>query len=109
MGRQIHFDLARDVLDKQLRDANEIPFGKVDGIVLRTQRGKPPRIDHLEVGGITAVHRLPKLLRRCIEPFARKWGAAGGKPMVIPWKNVMDVGIDIDVDIDASATQALFW
>jgi hypothetical protein len=109
MGRQIHFDLARDLLDKQLSDTNNLPFGKVDGVLLHLRPGRPPIVSALEVGGAVAIHRLPRFLRAVLEPIARKFGSAHGKPMIIPMSDVIDIGIDVDVDIDASETQALHW
>src|SRR4051812_3186827 len=109
MARQIHFDLVRDVLDKQLHDVNGCPFGKVDGILLEFASDAPPRIACIETGGVTAVHRLPHWLRRMVEPFVRKYGAQHGAPMIVPWENVVEIDLGVVVDFDASETQALHW
>lgn len=109
MGRQIHFNLARDLLDRQLKDVHGCPFGKVDGVVLELPRGKPPRVAQIEVGGVTAVKRLPGLLRKLTEPLVRRWSAKHGAPMLIEWAKIGHIGKDIDVDIDATDTQALYW
>ncbi len=78
--------LIRDVLDNQLRDREECPMGKVDGIVLVLREGKPPRLAYLEVGTSTLAHRLSTRLGKFAERMGRKWGVRGGEPYRIPWK-----------------------
>ena len=40
--------LVRDVLDKQIYDANNLRVGKVDGVVLLPRQNRPPRVLAIE-------------------------------------------------------------
>ena len=94
--------LARDVLDNQLLDRRKRKMGRVDGVVLELVPGKPPRVAHLEVGGVTLAHRVHHRLGR--------WFAGRGrKPYRIPWGRVRDVGINVLVEVDAEQTPAYTW
>ena len=94
-------DLVRDVLDKQLLDAEDRPFGKVDGIVLELRDGEPPRVKALEVGAATRLARLPAPFARWARPLIRRAHATR-----IPRDSVITVAKDIKVDIDATKTSA---
>ena len=101
--------LIRDVLDNQLRDREECPMGKVDGIVLVLRQGKPPRLAFIEVGMSTLAHRLSTRLGKFAERMGRRWGVRGGEPFRIPWAKVRGVGIDVEVDLDANETPVMEW
>lgn len=94
-------DLVRDVLDKQLLDAQDRPFGKVDGIVLELRDGEPPRVKALEVGVATRLARLPDPFARWALPLIRCAHATR-----ISRDSVIAVAKDIKVDIDATKTSA---
>jgi hypothetical protein len=94
-------DLVRDVLDKQLLDAEDRPFGKVDGIVLELRDGEPPRVKALEVGAAVRLARLPRRIARWSRPLIRRAHATR-----IPTESVVSLPKDIKVDIDATKTSA---
>ncbi|MFN6571159.1 hypothetical protein [Dendronalium sp. ChiSLP03b] len=102
-------DVIRDVLDNQLVDRNQRKMGKVDGIVIEYEDGKPPRLAYIEVGLVTLARRLHPRLSAWLAAVESKWGAKHSEPFRIPWSKVQDVGIDVQVDVDAEATPALAW
>ena len=94
-------DLVRDVLDKQLLDAEDRPFGKVDGIALELRDGEPPRVRALEVGAAVRMARLPRRIAGWLRPMTRCARATR-----IPIESVVSLTKDIKVDIDATRTSA---
>lgn len=107
-GREL--DLVGHVLDQQLLDFIGRPMGMVDGLVLEL-RGpdQPPRLSHIEVGGVTLGRRLHDPLGRWLAAAARRWGGTRGVPFRIPWEKVKEVGLNVEVDLDADATPAMYW
>ena len=102
-------DIIRDVLDNQLVDRNQHKMGKVDGVVVEVEEGKPPRLAYIEVGVTTLAKRINPRLAGWIAAIASKWGAKQTEPFRIPWSKVRDVGIDVEVDEEAEATPALAY
>ena len=93
--------LGRDVLDKQLLDAEGRPFGKVDGVVLELRLDAPPRVVALEVGAATRLARLPRWMTRPLGGLATRATATR-----IPRSAVLSVAREIRVGIDATETPA---
>jgi len=103
-------DLIRDVLDKQLVDRRERRMGKIDGLIVEIEAGKPPRVAAIEQGAATLARRLHPRLVRWVEAIgARLYGAAPGGPERIPWEKVKDVGIDVEVDMDVADSRLYAW
>lgn len=97
-------NLARDLLDKQLVDRNGRKAGKVDGIVLKIQEGRP-RIAYLEVGWPVLARRLGKRPARWSDGLLRHWN--GGIRTRLPWERIESVGRDIHLDIDSEKSTLL--
>ena len=106
-GRQ--YDLVGDVLDQQIVDSIWRPMGMVDGIVLELREDGPPRVSHIEVGGVTLARRLHDPLGRWLAAAARRWGGTRGQPFRIPIAKVKAIALDVEVDIDADTTPAYHW
>jgi hypothetical protein len=102
-------DLVNEVLDQRLVDFIGRPMGCVDGLVLELRDGEPPRVTHIETGGITLSRRLREPLGRWLAAAARRWGATRGEPFRIPWGRVKHIGLDVEVDVDADGTPAWHW
>jgi hypothetical protein len=98
--------LVRDVLDKQVYDANAIKVGKVDGIVLVRRQNRPPRVDVLELHAPTAWRRLSSTVGNWLEAALGWLDPAIAEPTRIRFEHVVKAGIDVEVDIDANRTNA---
>ena len=98
-----------EILDQQLLDRQQRPMGMVDGLVLEVRDGRPPKVTHLVVGGVTLARRLSNPIRWLVFWFARRYGVRRGEPYRIPWSAVREVGVSIAVDIDARDTPVLYW
>jgi sporulation protein YlmC with PRC-barrel domain len=94
-------ELAREILDQQLVDRNEINMGKVDGVVLELREGKPPRISALLTGGHLLARRLHPRLESLARWLTRSCAPGQMEPMRIPWEKVMKIGVDVKVDVGA--------
>ena len=92
-------DLIRDVLDNQLVDRNQRRMGKVDGIVIRIPEHGPPKLAFVETGLVTKARRL--------HPRLAEWVSRWGNPYRIPWRRIVDIGVDVEIDIDAKETPLL--
>jgi hypothetical protein len=102
-------ELVRDVLDKQIHDANDCKIGKVDGIVVVLRKGRAPRLIALELGIATLAHRIHRGLGNWVEGVERRLGISKSEPVRILFEHVVKTGIDVDVDIDGKRTGALKW
>lgn len=107
-GREL--DLVADVLDQQMLDFIRRPMGMVDGLVLELGDGSgPPRVSHIEAGGVTLARRLYRPFGGWLAAAARRWGCTRGQPWRIPWEKVKEVALDVEVDVDADTTPAFHW
>ena len=90
---QEFLDIARQVLDRQLVDSNNVPCGKVDDVEIEGRAGGELKIRALLVGNGAASDRLPEL-------FKAISGALFGRRIVrVPWS-------EVSVTLRASRTAA---
>ena len=102
-------DLVRDVLDKQIVDAEETKMGRVDGIVLAVGDGQP-RIDHLELGFAVLARRLHPRIEGWLQRLRDRWSVRRSARQVIPWAKVSDLNVHyVQVDLKAWDTPAFDW
>jgi len=102
----VNIALIRDVLDLLLIDRDGEPMGRVDGIVMTWQPDAPPRVTHLEMGGVTLAQRLPRPLRPAMLWLARALSTRARDPYRIPVERIVHVGRHIQIDLDASRSPA---
>ena len=88
MSRQF-FDLAGQVLDHELLDANDYPCGQVDDVAIDAAHGRAPSITHLLVGPGAWIPRLPRFFR----PLAIR--VFGQEVVKVPWKEVGQIAAKI--------------
>jgi hypothetical protein len=101
--------LVRDVLDKQVFDANGERVGKVDGIILTLRANRPPLVTAIEIDVRTAWRRVHPVIARLIE-WLQRWLEPGAtEPTRIRFEQIVKTGIDVHVDIDAKRTNAYVW
>lgn len=101
-------NLVRDCLDKQLDDRFKRRMGRVDGIILEIETGRPPRVAYVEVGVKTLMNRLSSRLGRMVGRVFKRFGIAAD-PYRIPWGK-LHVGLNqVTADVEAEKTPALEW
>jgi sporulation protein YlmC with PRC-barrel domain len=97
-------NLIRDVLDKQLVDRTGRDCGKIDGLILVTEAGEPPRLRWIECGSVTLAARLGRRTARAVAWLARRIGPRRGEPIRIPWERVERIDVDVTVSLTAEST-----
>ena len=102
-------DLVRECLDKQLVDRHGQNMGRVDGLVLELEKGKPPRVAYVEQGASTLARRLHPSLARIVQRLSRWWGVCPADPSRIPYEKVVAAEIEVIVGAEAEDTPALAW
>jgi hypothetical protein len=101
-------DLVKDCLDKQLEDRNHRRMGRVDGLILELDDGRPPRVAYVEVGVKTLLDRLSRRLSDAVARVLKRFGI-DTDPYRIPWGK-LHVGLNIvRADVEAEKTPALEW
>jgi hypothetical protein len=101
--------LVRDVLDKQILDANKCKVAKVDGIILALRQNRAPRVIALEMGQATAWRRVHRRIGDFAEWLRAKFEPGQGVVPRILFEHVVSTGIDVHVDIDGKRSRALLW
>jgi hypothetical protein len=102
-------ELVRDVLDKQIHDADDCKIGKVDGIVVVLRQGRAPRVVALELGVVTLANRIHRALGRWVARLERRLGIRDSDPVRIRFEHMVKSGVDVKVDIDGKRTGASKW
>ena len=101
-------DLVRDCLDKQLDDRNQRRMGRVDGIILEIEPGRPPRVAYIEVGVKTLMDRISTRLGKATARLLKRFDV-DPDPYRIPWGK-LHVGLNkVVADVEAEKTPALEW
>jgi hypothetical protein len=102
-------EIARDLLDTQLVDADETKMGRIDGIVLSIDGDGPPRIDHFELGFAVLARRLHPRVEQWLQAL-RRWSVRRSARQVIPWSSVIDINSHhVKVDVKFMDTPAADW
>lgn len=101
--------LVRDVLDKGLLDSEEVPMGRVDGLIMHVGERSQPRITHIAVGGSTLWGRVHPAFGRLSSRMSKWLGPKLEKDVRIPWSRVKTIGRDIKLDVEAKNTGAIDW
>ncbi|MFN2542689.1 MAG: hypothetical protein ABR514_11075 [Chthoniobacterales bacterium] len=100
--------LIHDVLDNLLVDRDNVPLGRVDGIVLLVAGDhSQPRVAQIESGIPTLARRLSGRLSRVLQWLALKLGMRRPRPVRLPWSRVEAVGKQLKIDICAENSRFL--
>ena len=109
MSRKEQINLVHDVLDKLLVDPDHDPIGRVDGMMLALEEGKPPRVTRVEVGSAVLARRLHPRIGRWVRNVAHRFGLRNGARTRIAWSKLKFDGIEIQADVRADRTNVLIW
>ena len=101
-------ELVRDCLDKQVEDRNKRRMGRVDGIILEVEPGRPPRVAYIELGVKTLLNRLSEHLGSAITNFMERRHIQFA-PYRIAFSK-LHVGLNtVHAEVEAEKTPALEW
>lgn len=104
--------LVRDCLDHEIYDRDGERLGRIDGIVIRYEPGRPPRVAAIEMGTVASARRLHRGLGRLVERLSARWGKAEENPYRIPWSWVRQIPENPDdyrADVIAAGTPLRAW
>lgn len=100
----------RELLDKQLEDADGRRMGRVDAVIAEIRPGRPPCIASLEVGFVSVARRIHPRFEAFAERMHKRFGVRRSARYHIPWKQVLDVNMHrVKVDVRAEDTPAFDW
>jgi sporulation protein YlmC with PRC-barrel domain len=103
-------ELARDLLDKQVVDREEIKMGRIDGLVLEMREGKPPRVDHLELGSVVLARRLHPRIERWVDALRRRIGVQKTGRFRVPWSAIQEITpYHVKLDLEALKAPPFAW
>src|SRR2546430_13846523 len=91
--------LIRDVLDKLLIDSENVPLGRVDGIVLVVGEYAQPRVLQIESGTVTLARRLSTRWAHRAHRVSRWLGLRWKRPVRIDWSKVDTVGRELTLNL----------
>jgi hypothetical protein len=101
-------ELIRDCLDKQIEDRFKRRMGRVDGIILELEQGRPPRVAYVELGVMTLINRLSRRTGKAVIQLLKRVGLSA-VPYRISWDK-LKVGVNtVRADVEAEKTPALKW
>lgn len=91
-------DVMHDLLDKDVIDRNGRAMGRVDGIVIELRDGAPPRVAAIEIGPAVLAHRVLPMLGRWVAALELAFGVAEGRPLRIPFADILRIADHVKVD-----------
>jgi hypothetical protein len=92
--------LMRDVLDKLLLDRDEVPVGRVDGIVLLlTTEDSRPRVVQIETGLATLARRLSPAFARFLHRVSRRLGMRWKRAVRTDWSRIECIEKELKLEI----------
>jgi hypothetical protein len=98
--------LVHDVQDAQLHDRKHRNIGRVDGLVLEFQEGRPLRVATILVGGPIRDERIGRWvlgLTRLLRKFARMKSDGVSQ---IPFSAVREISHCVEVDVDGQTLES---
>ena len=101
-------DLVRDCLDKQIDDRSKRRMGRVDGIVLELEEGRPPRVAYVELGVRTLMNRVSSRFGNALARWLERRRIESA-PLQIPWGKITVGRNEVRADVEAEKTPALEW
>jgi len=99
-------DLVRDVLDKRVVDRHGRDMGRVDSIVLDARDGTAPRVAAFDLGPAILASRVRPIFGRWVEALEHAFGVDAGRPVRIPFREVLGIADHVKVDVAFGDTAA---
>ena len=91
-------DLIHDVLDKEVVDRHGREMGRADTIVITLQSNRQPQVTAIEIGPAVLAYRVRPIFGRLMSALERALGIDEGRPLRIPFGDVLGISAHIKVD-----------
>ncbi|MDB4889272.1 MAG: hypothetical protein JWL61_1127 [Gemmatimonadetes bacterium] len=92
--------LVHDVLDAQLLDKHHAKIGRVDGLALEVEDGRPPRVATILVGGPIRDERVGRWVLGLMRALHRLMGLKAEGVSRIPFSAVREISHVIEIDVE---------
>jgi hypothetical protein len=91
-------NLIHDILDKKVVDRHGREMGRADTIVIGLRPNAPPRVVAIELGPAVLAYRIRPILGRLMSAVERALRIDQGRPLRIPFGDVLSISAHIKVD-----------
>jgi hypothetical protein len=91
-------NLIHDVLDKKVVDRHGREMGRADTIVIGLRPNAPARVVAIELGPAVLAYRVRPILGRLMSAVERALGIDQGRPLRIPFGDVLSISAHLKVD-----------
>jgi len=98
--------LVRDLLDKLVVDRHGREIGRADAVIVDIRPDAPPRVSAIEIGPAVIAYRVAPIFGRWMAGVEHALGIAEGRPLRIPFGDILDTRDRIKVDRAAGETVA---
>ena len=98
--------LAHDVLDAQLVDRVQEKIGRVDGLLLELEEGRPPRVATIVIGGAARAERVGHGFAALRRGLRAEFGRHEDHVSRIPFEKVRRIGDTIELDVDEQTLES---
>jgi hypothetical protein len=102
----MNMDLIRDLLDTQVVDRHGREMGRVDGIIVDAGGAGPPRVVAIELGPSVVARRVRPIFGRWMAGLEHALGIDEGRPLRIPFADILEVADHVKVELTAGETPA---
>ena len=99
-------ELIHDLLDKEVVDRHGRMLGRVDTIVIALRPNKPPQVTAIEIGPAVLAYRVRPVLGRLMSAVEHALGIDEGRPLRMPFRDILGIHNHIKVDRAFSETVA---
>jgi sporulation protein YlmC with PRC-barrel domain len=93
-----HVELIRDMLDKEVVDRHGREMGRVDSIVIAVRPNRAPQVTAIELGPAVLAYRVRPVLGRLMSAVEHALGIDEGRPLRIPFGDILGIHRHIKVD-----------
>ncbi|MFL5608767.1 MAG: hypothetical protein ACJ8AD_20090 [Gemmatimonadaceae bacterium] len=98
--------LVHDVLDTQLVDREKRKVGRVDALMLELERGRPPRVSAICIGGPERARRIGRWALRLSGALRSLARIERGGVSRVPFAAVRCISDTIEIDVDGRALES---
>jgi len=91
-------EVVHDVLDKEVVDRHGRVMGRVDAIVVAVRSNRPMEVTAIEIGPAVLAYRVRPILGRLMSGVERALGIDEGRPLRIPFSDILGIHDHVKVD-----------
>ena len=91
-------ELIHDVLDKEVVDRHGHEMGRADSIVIAVRANRAPEVTAIEIGPSVLAYRVRPIVGRLMSGVEHVLGIDKGRPLRIPFGDILGINDHIKVD-----------